>query len=67
MDSKKLINFSEVSVVLTGNKNTIRANRANRGNVQYSEPIEELVEFLDGWVSRNSVSKKANVEIKTKK
>jgi len=64
MNPKKLINYSVVSIVLTGNKNTIRANR---GNVQYSEPIEELVEFLDGWVSRNSVSKKANVEIKTKK
>lgn len=64
MDSKKLINFSEVSVVLTGNKNTIRANR---NNIQYSSEIEELVLFLDGWVSRNSVSKKATVDVKTTK
>jgi len=64
MDSKKLINFSEVSLVLTGNKNTIRANR---NNIQYSNSIEELVLFLDGWVSRNSVSKEVKVTIKTNK
>ena len=64
MDSKKLINFSEVSLVLTGNKNTIRANR---NNIQYSNSIEELVLFLDGWVSRNSVSKETKVTIKTNK
>ena len=64
MDSKKLINFSEVSLVLAGNKNTIRANR---NNIQYSSSIEELVLFLDGWVSRNSAAKKGKVTIKTKK
>lgn len=64
MDSKKLINFSEVSLVLTGNKNTVRANR---NNIQYNNQIEELVLFLDGWVSRNSVAKEGKVTIKTKK
>ena len=64
MDSKKLINFSEVSLVLTGNKNTIRANRKN---IQYTSSVEELVLFLDGWVSRNSVTKEATVDIKTTK
>lgn len=64
MDSKKLINFSEVSMVLTGNKNTIRANRNNN---QYNNQIEELVLFLDGWVSRNSVTKEVKVTIKSKK
>ncbi len=64
MDPKKLINFREVSLVLTGNKNTIRANR---NNLQYSNSIEELVLFLDGWVSKNSVTKKATVKIKTTK
>jgi len=64
MDSKRLINFSEVSLVLTGNKNTIRANR---NNIQYTSSIEELVLFLDGWVSRNSVAKEATIDIKTKK
>jgi len=64
MDSKKLINYSEVSLVLTGNKNTVRANR---NNIQYNNQIEELVLFLDGWVSRNSVAKEGKVTIKTKK
>ena len=64
MDSKKLINFSEVSIVLTGNKNTVRSNRANSS---FSEPVNELLKFLDGWVKRNSKDKKANITIKTKK
>lgn len=63
MESRKLINFSEVSIQLTGNKDTIRANREN---AKYSEAINELMEYLDGWVSRNSKSKKAKVTIKTK-
>lgn len=63
MDSKKLINFSNVSQELTGNKNTIRANR-NGG--EFSESIKELVDFLDGWVLRNSKSEKASITIKTK-
>lgn len=64
MDPKKLINFSEVSLVLTGNKNTIRANR---NNIQYTDAIEELILFMDGWVSRNSKSKQAVVNVIIKK
>lgn len=64
MDSKKLINFTEVSLKLAGNRNTIRANR---NNVQYAKPIEELVAFLDDWVSRNSQGKNdPKIIIKTK-
>jgi hypothetical protein len=63
MDSKKLINFSEVSLKLAGNRNTIRANR---NNVQFAKPIEELVVFLDEWVCRNSKSNEANLTIKNK-
>lgn len=63
MESKKIINFSEVSLLLTGNKNTIRSNRES---VKYSKPINELIDFLDDWVYRNSKSKKAIVTIKNK-
>lgn len=63
MKSNKIINYSEVSVVLTGNKNTVRANRENR---EFSEPIKELVDFVNEWVDRNSKSKKAVLTIKTK-
>lgn len=63
MDSRKLINFSEVSIQLTGNKDTIRANRQN---AKYSAAVNELVDYLDGWISRNSKSKEASITIKTK-
>ena len=62
-DSKKLINYTEVSEVLSGNRNTIRANRKNKN---YSVQINELLEFLDDWVLRNSKSKDFLVTIKTK-
>ena len=59
-DSKKLINYTEVSEVLSGNRNTIRANRKNKN---YSVQINELLEFLDDWVLRNSKSKDILVTI----
>lgn len=59
-----IINYSEVSLVLAGNKSTIRANR---DNVEFAEPIKELVDFVSEWVDRNSKSKKAVLTIKTKK
>ena len=62
MDSKKIINFSEVSLVLTGTRNTIRANRPNP---KYAAEISELVDFVDEWVKKNSISKEAKVIIKT--
>lgn len=63
MDAKKIINFSEVSLVLTGTRNTIRANRPN---TNYIVPITELVDFVDDWVARNSKNKEAKVKIKAK-
>jgi hypothetical protein len=63
MDNKKLINYSEISLKLTGNKNTIRSNREN---VKYVGELQELLNFLDGWVFRNSKLNKAEVTIKTK-
>lgn len=64
MESKRIINYSEVSEVLAGNRNTIRADRANE---KFSEPIGELMQFLDGWITRNSKSKKTVVTVKSKK
>lgn len=63
MDAKKIINFSEVSLVLTGTRNTIRANRPNSN---YIVPITELLDFVDDWVARNSKNKEAKVKIKAK-
>lgn len=64
MESNKIINYSEVSMVLAGNKSTVRSNRENR---EFSEPIKELVDFVNEWVKNNSKSKKATLTIKTKK
>ena len=61
MDPKKLINFTEVSLVLTGNKNTIRSNREN---ANFSKPINELLKYLDKWVAKNSKDKSAIITIK---
>lgn len=63
MDSKKLINYAELSESLTGNRNTIRSNRENK---KHSGAVNELIAYLDGWIYRNSKSKEAIVTIKTK-
>lgn len=63
MNSKKLINYAELSESITGNRNTIRSNRENK---KHSVALTELLDFLDGWVFRNSKSKTACVTIKTK-
>jgi len=63
-DFKKIIKYSEVSKILTGSPNTIRYNRPNESN---SVALNELYEFLDDWVRRNSKSKEVKVTIKTKK
>jgi len=60
---KKIINYSEVSDVLTGSRNVIRINRPNTNN---ATALNELYEFLQGWVERNSKSKEVKVIIKTK-
>jgi len=62
-DFKKIIKYSELSKIMTGGRNTIRANRPN---ASHSKALEELYAFLDGWVERNSKSKEATVTIKTK-
>jgi hypothetical protein len=62
-DFKKILKYSAVSDILTGNKNTIRANRPN---VNHSEAMDELYHFLDLWVEKNAKSKEVKVTIKTK-
>lgn len=63
MNSKKLINYAELSESITGNRNTIRSNRENK---KHSGALTELVNYLDGWVFRNSKINEAAVTIKTK-
>jgi hypothetical protein len=64
MESNKIINYSEVSEVLTGNRSTIRSTR---NSPTFSEPVKELVDFVAGWVDRNSKLNKAILTIKTNK
>lgn len=63
MDSKKLINYAELSESITGNRNTIRSNRENK---KYAGEIKELTDYLDSWIFRNSKSKESIVTVKTK-
>jgi len=63
MDPKKIINFRELSYRVTGNREIIRSNRANP---KYTGEIEELLNYVEGWVFRNSKLKEADVTIKTK-
>lgn len=60
---KKIIKYSEVSKIMTGGPNTIRANRPN---VSHSKALEELYNFLEGWVERNSLAKENVITVKTK-
>jgi hypothetical protein len=62
-DFKKIIKYSEVSKIMTGGRNTIRVNRPN---VSHSKALEELYDFLEGWVERNSLVKENIITIKTK-
>ncbi len=63
MDAKKLINYAELSESITGNRNTIRSNRENK---KYAGAIQELTDYLDSWIFRNSKSQETKVTIKTK-
>ena len=62
MDSKKLINFSVVSKVLTESRGTIRLNRKN---ANYAGPLKELFDFLEEWTTKNSKSKETIITVKT--
>lgn len=62
MDPKKLISYADVSEVLTGNRNTVRADRPN---TFHSKPINELLDFVSGWIERNSKANKNKITIKT--
>lgn len=62
MDSRKLINYAELSESITGNRNTIRSNRENK---KHAGAVKELIDYLDAWVFRNSKSKETVVTIKT--
>jgi len=63
MDPKKLISFRHVSEVLTGNKQTVRADRPN---AIHSEAVNELLTFVSSWIDKNSKAKENKITIKTK-
>lgn len=63
MDSKKLINYAELSESITGNRNTIRSNRENK---KHAGAVNELINYLDAWVFRNAKLKETIVTIKNK-
>lgn len=63
MEPKKLVSFREVSEVLTGNRQTVRADRPN---ANHSAALNELFDFLEGWISRNSKASKNSITVKTK-
>ena len=63
MNSKKLLNYAELSECITGNRNTIRSNRENK---KHCGAVNELIDYLDLWIFRNSKSKETTVTIKTK-
>lgn len=62
MDPKKLISYADVSEVLTGNRNTVRADRPN---FVHRKPINELLDFVTEWIGRNSKAKENHITIKT--
>ena len=62
-DYKRIIKYSELSYILTGGRNTIRANRPN---ASHSKPLQELYDFLEGWIKENSIGKDVKVTIKTR-
>ncbi len=62
-DFKRIIKYSELSYILTGGRNTIRANRPN---ASHSEALQKLYDFLEGWIRDNSIEKDVKVTIKTK-
>ncbi len=62
MDPKKLISFRHVSEVLTGNKDTVRSDRPN---FVHRKQINELLDFVEGWIKRNSKATENHITVKT--
>jgi hypothetical protein len=61
MQAKELIKWAEVSVILTGNKNTVRPNRKNK---KYTDEIQGLLDFVQEWIDKKGNVTKAVVTVK---
>lgn len=55
MELNKLINWCGLSEILTGNSNTVRANRKNK---KFSKEINSLEEHLIAWAKENNIKTK---------
>lgn len=62
MEAKELINFSEVSVFLTGSKNVIRSNRRH---TEHGEDVELLINYVQNWIDQHDSGKNVKLTIKT--
>jgi hypothetical protein len=61
MQAKELVKWNEISVVLRGNPNTIRADRINKKD---AAKIEALLDYVQNWIDRKGNVKEARVTIK---
>ena len=61
MQAKELIKWNEVSVVLTGNPNTIRGDRTSKKHVA---KIEALLDYVQNWIDRKGNVKEVRLTVK---
>lgn len=61
MEAKSIIKWSEVSIALTGNPNTIRSDKSYR---KYAAKIEPLLDYIQNWIDNGGEPKEVKVTIK---
>ena len=61
MQAKDLIKWKWVSIILTKNPNTIRADRNNK---KYQDEINELTDFVQGWIDDKLVRSDVKILVK---
>lgn len=54
MDAKTLINYKQLSLLLSGNDNSIRKNKTPK---QYKEKVSELEALIDYFISKCKLTK----------
>lgn len=61
MEAKSIIKWSEVSIALTGNPNTIRADKSYK---KYAAKIEPLLDYIQNWIDNKGETKEVKVTVK---
>lgn len=61
MQAKDLIKWKEISLVLSGNPNTVRSDRPN---TKHSEKIEALLDYVQDWIDKKGNVGEVKVTIK---